>query len=75
MRAMRRPFVLGTERPAARLSLIHILWEGETLAAGEVLARLQAMGLDTGTAAEQGGTAGLHALCNAQSLLLSLIHI
>ena len=28
-----------------------VLWEGEALAAGEVLARLRAMGLDTGCAA------------------------
>ena len=34
--------------------------EGETLAAGEVLARLQAMGLDTGTAAPEALPAAKH---------------
>ena len=37
-----------------------VLWEGETLAAGEVLARLQAMGLDTGTAAPEALPAAKH---------------
>ena len=37
-----------------------VLWEGEALAAGEVLARLQAMGLDTGTAAPEALPAAKH---------------
>lgn len=37
-----------------------VLWEGETLAAGEVLARLQAMGVDTGTAAPEALPAAKH---------------
>ena len=37
-----------------------VLWECETLAAGEVLARLQAMGLDTGTAAPEALPAAKH---------------
>ena len=37
-----------------------VLWEGETLAAGEVLARLQAMGVNTGTAAPEALPAAKH---------------
>ena len=37
-----------------------VLWEGEALAAGEVLARLQAMGVDTGTAAPEALPAAKH---------------
>ena len=37
-----------------------VLWEGEALAAGEVLARLQAMGMDTGTAAPEALPAAKH---------------
>ena len=37
-----------------------VLWEGEALAAREVLARLQAMGLDTGTAAPEALPAAKH---------------
>ena len=37
-----------------------VLWEGEALAAGEVLARLQAMGVDTGTAAPKALPAAKH---------------
>ena len=37
-----------------------VLWEGEALAAGEVLARLQAMGMDTGTAAPEALSAAKH---------------
>ena len=37
-----------------------VLWEGEALAVGEVLARLQAMGLDTGTAAPEALPAAKH---------------
>ena len=37
-----------------------VLWEGEALAAGEVLARLQAMGVNTGTAAPEALPAAKH---------------
>ena len=37
-----------------------VLWEGEALATGEVLARLQAMGVDTGTAAPEALPAAKH---------------
>ena len=37
-----------------------VLWEGEALAAGEVLARLRAMGLDTGCAAPDALPAAKH---------------
>ena len=37
-----------------------MLWEGEALAAGEVLARLRAMGLDTGCAAPDALPAAKH---------------
>ena len=37
-----------------------VLWEGEALAAGEVLARLRAMGLDTGRAAPDALPAAKH---------------
>ena len=37
-----------------------VLWENEALAASEVLARLQAMGLDTGTAAPEALPAAKH---------------
>ena len=37
-----------------------VLWEGEALAVGEVLARLQAMGVNTGTAAPEALPAAKH---------------